>query len=58
MTKGTVPSDQRDRPRGTLSAYVNDRNGRTYTFATGSYRASSPRVVFDSVGATLAGLSG
>ena len=58
MTKGTVPSDQENRPRGTLSGYVNDRNGRTYTFSTGSYRASSPRVVFDSVGSTLAGLSG
>ncbi len=40
-----------------LSGYVTDRNGRTYTFSMlGSYQANSPRIVFDKVGAALAGL--
>ncbi len=42
-----------------LSGYVADKTGRLYTFSMlGSYKTSSPRVVFDKVGATLAGWSG
>jgi len=39
-----------------LSGYVTDRSGRLYTFSMlGRYSGSSPRIVFDEVGATLAG---
>ena len=39
-----------------LSGYVTDRSGRRYTFSMlGKYSGSSPRIVFDKVGATLAG---
>jgi D-alanyl-D-alanine carboxypeptidase/D-alanyl-D-alanine-endopeptidase (penicillin-binding protein 4) len=39
-----------------LSGYVTDRSGRLYTFSMlGRYSGSSPRIVFDTVGATLAG---
>jgi D-alanyl-D-alanine carboxypeptidase/D-alanyl-D-alanine-endopeptidase (penicillin-binding protein 4) len=39
-----------------LSGYVTDRSGRRYTFSMlGRYSSSSPRIVFDKVGATLAG---
>jgi serine-type D-Ala-D-Ala carboxypeptidase/endopeptidase (penicillin-binding protein 4) len=42
-----------------LSGYVADKNGRLYTFSMlGSYRSTTPRPVFDKVGATLAGWSG
>lgn len=42
-----------------LSGYVTDKTGRSYTFSMlGSYQTSSPRVVFDKVGAKLAGWSG
>ena len=42
-----------------LSGYVADKTGRLYTFSMlGSYKTNSPRVVFDKVGATLAGWSG
>ena len=41
-----------------LSGYVTDRSGRRYTFSMlGQYRSYSPRIVFDKVGATLAGWS-
>ncbi len=39
-----------------LSGYVTDSSGRRYTFSMlGRYSGSSPRIVFDKVGATLAG---
>ncbi|MBK8448341.1 MAG: D-alanyl-D-alanine carboxypeptidase/D-alanyl-D-alanine-endopeptidase [Micropruina sp.] len=39
-----------------LSGYVTDRSGRRYTFSMlGTYPYYSPRIVFDKVGATLAG---
>ncbi len=39
-----------------LSGYVTDANGRRYTFSMlGTYPTYSPRIVFDKVGATLAG---
>lgn len=39
-----------------LSGYVTDRSGRRYIFSMlGRYTYSSPRIVFDKVGATLAG---
>ena len=42
-----------------LSGYVADRDGRLYTFSMlGSYRSSTPRPVFDKLGATLAGWDG
>ncbi|MFT3860613.1 D-alanyl-D-alanine carboxypeptidase/D-alanyl-D-alanine-endopeptidase [Micropruina sp.] len=41
-----------------LSGYVTDRSGRRYTFSMlGTYSGSSPRIVFDKLGATLAGWS-
>ena len=41
-----------------LSGYVTDRSGRRYTFSMlGQYRTYSPRIVFDKLGATLAGWS-
>ena len=42
-----------------LSGYVTDATGRLYTFSMlGKYKKNSPRVVFDKVGATLAGWKG
>jgi len=42
-----------------LSGYVTGRDGRPYTFSMlGSYRGSSPLVVFDRLGARLAAWSG
>lgn len=42
-----------------LSGYVSDATGRLYTFSMlGKYKKNSPRVVFDKVGATLAGWKG